>query len=162
VKKASEDLPYDNTQFLAEIHRFYEARNMVIHGKRVPIVFDEVGFMKMPLLQTSAMKGDGWDDRRNTWSDIQTLPTDYVADICTQYFAELQALINNEYARFYDVICQELKGIPTKLRFERVETGPLVVHEKFSAEPSGSTRVGVDVYNSKEMERLRNRNAPWG
>jgi len=155
VIKASNDLKYDNRAFCQRIKEFYEARNIVIHGKKVPIVFDENGLVKMPVLKTVSVKGEAWSDDRNNWSDVKRLPTDYVADNCERYFMELLVLINNEYGHFLDIIHQELKAVPTKLSFVRIEIDPSIGDGNGVRESSGTTRIGTDVYNLKEHFRER-------
>jgi hypothetical protein len=109
----------------------------------------------MPVLQTESVKGRAWDDSASNWSDIKTLPTEYVADNCQRYFDDLLVLINSEYGHFLDIIYQELKAIPTTLTFKRIEMDLSIVHEKVLPESSGSTRTAIDVYNLKESFRER-------
>lgn len=161
VIKASYDLKYDNSGFIQKVKEFYQARNIVIHGRKVPIVFDECGLVKMPLLQTESVKGRAWNDKNNSWADIKVLPTEYVADNCERYFEDLLALINNEYGRFLDLIYQELKAIPTSLTFDRSWDGILFTNEDILPPSSGSTSItassssGVDIYKIKESFKAK-------
>jgi hypothetical protein len=118
VLKASDALKYDNSNFKESIHKFYEARSIVMHGKKVPLIFDDIGFAKIPFLKTSIVNGIAWDDKRSLWSEVDRMDTEYVIDKLTDFFRDLLDLINKEYAVFLNYISYELKKIPTSLKFE--------------------------------------------
>jgi|APLak6261669087_1056070.scaffolds.fasta_scaffold03662_2 hypothetical protein len=144
VIKASDTLKYDNTGFKESIHKFYEARSIVMHGKKVPLIFDDIGLAQIPFLKTKMVDGIAWDDKRSLWSEVNQMDTEYVIDKLNDFFRDLLYLVNEEYAAFYNYIIQELKSIPTSLHFEysryTLETLP---------ESSGSVSLkteAVDVY----------------
>lgn len=147
VIKASDLLKYDNTNFKESIHEFYEARSIVIHGKKVPLIFDDLGFLKIPFLKTKTITGIAWEDKHCLWDEVHNMDKEYVADTLTNFFDELLLLINNEYSVFYHIIKEELKSINSQLlfTFRRIE----IVDEDYSRFPdsSGSTTIfPVDVY----------------
>lgn len=72
----------------------------------------------MPLLKTSLVKGDAWDDIHYTWLENVTMQSTYVEDDARTYFDDLLKLINKQYATLNDDILKELKSIPTELIFE--------------------------------------------
>jgi hypothetical protein len=152
VLKAAQDLFYNHTAFEQTIKEFYEARSIVIHGKKVPILLDSDGFLIMPQLKTENARGTGWNDKNNLWEDVARMTTNYVEDTCGAYFYELLDLINKEYGVFSAVIAGKLAERQTKLIFDRSAEGTR--SRSFSADttPSGSTAfprvtVGVNVYN---------------
>lgn len=56
--KASYSLKYNNGEFITSLRKFYEARSIIIHGKKVPLRFDEIGLLKIPILKTSFINGE--------------------------------------------------------------------------------------------------------
>lgn len=146
--KASDNLGYDNRTFKESIRKFYEARSIVIHGKKVPLLFDDLGLLKIPFLKTTIIDGIAWDDKHYLWNDVGDMNMEYAADKLTDFFNQLLQLVNNEYAIFYDLIQQELKAIPTSLKFEH-DTSIYLRHESI-INASGSTSYdAVDVYGFK-------------
>ncbi len=146
--KASDTLGYDNRNFKESIHKFYEARSIVIHGKKVPLLFDDLGFLQIPFLKTNIIDGIAWDDKHYLWNDVGNMNTEYAADKLNDFFFQLLSLVNNEYAIFYDLIQQELKAIPTSLRFEH--DPDFYLRPEASLNVSGSTSIGaIDVYGFK-------------
>jgi len=153
--KASDILGYGNKKFKDSIKRFYEARSIVIHGKKVPIVFDELGLLKIPFLKTTIIDGTAWDDKHYFWNDIGDMHMEYASDKLTVFFNQLLELVNNEYAIFYDFIQQELKAIPTSLKFEHNTSLNLRADTNLNA--SGSiSYVSADVYGFKRNPPKQN------
>ncbi len=152
--KASDALRYNNKSFRESIKKFYEARSIVIHGKKVPLIFDDLGLLQVPYLKTTFVRGVAWDDKNSTWEQITEMKTEYAAEKLSNFFFELIQLVNNEYAVFYDIIQKELNAIPTSLKFERgtlIAPGP-----GNSVRVSGSTATGtadVDSTSSDHDER---------
>lgn len=136
IIKASNILKYDK-EFITSIHHCYEARCIPIHGKKIPIVLDELGLPKIPIIKTILIKGDSWDDKTSLWSDAASMDKVYVQDNATSYFNDLILLINNQYAVFKDIIHQELNSIPTRLTFEYNPTKSLSPND-YVIMPSGS------------------------
>jgi hypothetical protein len=118
VIKASSVFKYNNSNFLSKIHRFYESRNIIIHGKKIPFIFDDLGLVKVPTLHISEAKGINWNDSGNNWKDISNMNSNYISDITTNLFEELLEIINNEYAVFLNLIHEDLKKLNTSLVFE--------------------------------------------
>ncbi len=146
--KASENLGYDNTVFKESIRKFYEARSIVVHGKKVPLMFDELGLLKIPFLKTNIIPGNAWDDKHSLWGDVMEMRIEYAADKLTSFFDQLIHLINNEYATFHNLILQELKAIPTSIKFEYNSIYNKMPVNSFNA--SGVTgSEAIDVYNFK-------------
>ena len=81
--------------------------------------------------------------------------TEYAADKLTDFFYQLLYLVNNEYAIFYDLIQQELKSIPTTLKFEHNSSPHL--RPEISLNVSGITSFdAVDVYSFKSPPKKTN------
>ena len=118
IKKASYCLKYENANFINSIHHLYEARSIVIHGKKIPLILDDLGLPKIPIIKTILINGDSWDDKTSSWNHSSILDTEYVQDSVTKYFDDLLLLINDQYAIFEDIILQELKAISTSITFE--------------------------------------------
>lgn len=151
VIKASDILKYNNKNFIESIHKFYEARSIVIHGKKVPLIFDELGLLKIPVLKTDVIDGIAWDDKRNLWDEANDMESGYVVDTLTKFFYELLSLINNEYAVFYHIIQNELKELKTKLLFKLISLEILATDSLYVPPASGSTTITpVDVYGFKK------------
>jgi hypothetical protein len=152
VIKAAEDLGMNTNNLQSSLKEYYEARNIIIHGKRIPIVLDEHGMVMMPLLKTEKTRGDAWSDKGYGWADISYLPTEYANTNCSQYFDGLLEIINGVFALFLNVIQYELKSIRTSLQFIRNAPASSTGYSGYF-DPSGSTRVPpgvVDVYKIKE------------
>lgn len=118
VKKASTILKYDNAKFLHKIHKFYENRNVIIHGKKIPLIVDNLGSIKTPIIFTSESKGVAWNDTGHNWDDIKHMKTDYISDNTKEIFNKLLEIVNCEYAVFKDLIHKDLKKLNTCLVFE--------------------------------------------
>ncbi|QJW89869.1 hypothetical protein HNV11_11020 [Spirosoma taeanense] len=138
--KASDALDYDNRKFIESIHKFYEARSIVIHGKKVPLLFDDLGLLKIPFLKTSIISGAAWDDNQYLWNDATDMNIEYASDKLTDFFFQLICLVNNEYAIFYDVIQHKLKAIPTSIKSEH--NSQLKVNSEINLKVSGSSSTG--------------------
>lgn len=157
VIKASDILKYDNKAFIDSIHRFYEARNIVMHGKKIPLHFDELGLLKIPFLKTAVIAGTAWDDKHSLWNEAETMSTEYVVDSVTRFFDELLFLINSEYAVFYNIILEELKLLKCSLRFEFKRIEIVDTDIKYFPESSGSTTItAVDVYGFNKSAKDKN------
>jgi hypothetical protein len=132
------------------MHKFYEARSVVIHGKKVPLIFDEIGFLKIPVLKTDVIDGVAWNDKHNLWNEAIDMESGYVVDTLTEFFNELLSLINDEYAVFYHIIQTELKFLQTKLSFKFMSIEILEADPSYIPPASGSTTISsVDVYGFK-------------
>jgi hypothetical protein len=152
--KASYSLKYNNQEFQTSIKKFYEARSIIIHGKKVPLRFDEIGLLKIPILKTSFINGEAWDDKTSLWVEAENIDSEYVEDKLSNFFYPLLDLINQEYATFHNIILQELKSIPTSILFEY----NTIEHANINA--SGITHTtGVDVYgfNRANLNRIKNK-----
>lgn len=136
IIKATNCLKYDNN-FETSIHYFYEARNILIHGKKIPLKLDELGLPQIPIIKTSLIEGNAWDDKQNTWQQAKNMNEGYVQDETKKYFEDLLLLINNQYAVFKNEILKELKSIPTQIVFNYNPTKSLSSNECVTM-PSGS------------------------
>jgi hypothetical protein len=123
VLKAARDLGHLDGSFEKAIKVFYEARNIVLHGKKVPIMLDNDGYLVMPILQTRYAKGNAWNDEGNSWPDSVKMATSFPVDTCEAYFNELMQTVNAGYGQFYGVIASELSEIQTQLVFDRSNEG---------------------------------------
>lgn len=139
VIKASDILKYKNSTFLSKIHKFYESRNVIIHGKKIPFIFDDLGMIQVPTLFTSEAKGINWNDNNNNWEDISNMNTNYICDNTNELFDELLEIINNEYAVFKDLIHKDLKKFNTRLVFEYDENKTPNNNNKLITSISGSS-----------------------
>jgi hypothetical protein len=139
VIKASDILKYKNTTFLSKIHKFYESRNVIIHGKKIPFIFDDLGMIQVPTLFTSEAKGTNWNDNNNNWKDISIMKTIYIQDNTNELFDELLTIVNSQYAVFIDLIHKDLKKFNTSLVFEYNENMTPKNINKFRTSVSGST-----------------------
>jgi hypothetical protein len=156
--KASSDLGHDTSTLNAALKKFYEARSIIIHGKKIPVHVDDIGLLKMPMLQTIDIKGHAWNDKAHLWADATDMQDGYVSDTCEAYFSELMGLVNNEYGKFYKTIKEELQSLSIQLKFDRSKE----VKDMDIPESSGTTRgmsgsSGVDIYHIKES--LRNKSS---
>lgn len=153
--KASDALGYDNRNFKESIHKFYEARSIVIHGKKVPLLFDDLGLLRIPFLKTSLINGTAWEDKHSLWNDVENMSTEYAADKLTDFFFQLLHLINDEYATFYNLIQEELKAIPTSLTFEH--NSAYYLKPETSLNVSGITiSDAIDVYGFRRKPPKNN------
>ena len=153
VIKAAEDISIVTTRIRSQLNEFYQARNIVIHGKRIPIEIDELGLIKIPTFENINLLRRGWSDKSNNWSDLAAFTTAYAGDVCGKYFEDLMNEINSIYANFYNVIDRKLKSIPSSLTFIR-NKAPNDIFFGELPPSSGSTRIStqepLDVYRIKE------------
>lgn len=148
--KASYALNYDNTNFQESIHKFFEARSVVVHGKKVPLIPDNLGILQIPFLKTSFIDGTAWDDKHSLWNDVGNMNTEYAVDKLTDFFYDLLALVNKEYIIFYHLIQQELNSLKTELTIEYVPS--ISSNGTEFSEASGITSAtAVDVYGFKKL-----------
>lgn len=152
IIKAAEDINVATDKIREQLNQFYHARNIVIHGKRLPITTDDLGFLKIPVLENLKLLRIGWSDKGNNWSDVSELITDYAGDACGKYFNDLMTEVNNIYANFYAIIQKDLKSIPTSLTFTRNKLPPDIFEGQLppSSGSSGVSGVPMDVYRLKE------------
>lgn len=130
----------------------------VTHGKRVPVLFDETGQIKIPFIKTDVVKWQAWDDRTSLWPDVMGMPTDHVSVICRKLFEGILGIANSEYANFYALILQELKSIPTQLQFEYYGPGQDAIFGQpvsFTAS-SGVTNVSSIYLDQKSIDEMKN------
>jgi hypothetical protein len=146
VIKASNALKYNNSDFRNEIHKFYEARNIVLHGKKVPINFISFDFPTVPYLRTNMSKGKAWDDKHSLWDEVINMESEFVYQKLSDFFNDLLNLINQEYATFYHLIITELNNLNTKLFFEHYSHESLDTANSNIITASGSNVGSFDVY----------------
>jgi hypothetical protein len=77
----------------------------------MPIIFDELGLIKIPTLSC-------WEDKNANWSDAEKMEVKYVQDSVENFFNDMMTLVNNEYGVFKDLIHKELKEFNTELLYE--------------------------------------------
>jgi hypothetical protein len=158
VIKASDILNYDNTKFKNSIKNFYEARNIVIHGKKVPLIFDDLDILKIPFFKTEIVDGNAWDDKHFVWNDIEVMNTEYAVDKLNEFFKQLIQLVNNEYAIFYDLIIKELKTNETAIKF--INNSISYEQPKINFNVSGITSItAADIYGFRKIsKKIENKN----
>ncbi|HRQ18295.1 MAG TPA: hypothetical protein PL085_14565 [Agriterribacter sp.] len=120
VIKASEAIEGDkenHKKFKEAIRHFYEGRNVVLHGKKVPLILDSLRLPKMPVIHTSLVNGKSWHDNFSIWAQADQMEHSYVEDNVSSFFDKLMQLINNRYAALKGIICKELKAHNTQLEF---------------------------------------------
>jgi hypothetical protein len=155
--KASNIMREGSKTFKDSLAELYKARNIVIHDKKVPQQFDDLGRVMIPSLKT-------WDEQ-NHWADAANMKIEYVTQILTNFFDQLLSLINSRYAALYGFIQKELKSIPTAIEFEHNPDRDLeltyslnvsgttsysrVELDRFKANPGMTPSNGVDVYSLK-------------
>lgn len=118
VLKASDAIKHENNAFRERIHSFYEARSIIIHGKKIPLIHDDLGLPMIPFLKTAKIDGIAWEDKHSHWEDIDKMDTEYAVDKLNDFFNGFLELVNNEYAVFLDIILQELSKNSTEIKFE--------------------------------------------
>ncbi len=117
ASEAIEDDKEDHKKFKEAIHHFYEVRNVVLHGKKVPLILDSLQFPKMPIIYTSLVNGNSWHDNYSIWDDADQIKHSYVGENVSSLFDELMHLINNRYAALKGIIWKKLKAHDTQLTF---------------------------------------------
>jgi len=109
----------------SELKTFYDERNIILHGRTIPLNLDEIGLAKMPDLRV-------WDDKASNWADVKAHKKQYVEDNIRETFLLLMILINGIYGRIFNELCQEFKSLDIKLE--------VAVFEYFDLAISGSTQ----------------------
>lgn len=100
------------------LRKIYVARNIIIHGKKIPFSVDEMGLIKIPIISTTDEKSSGWNDKISKWADAPKMKNEYAADTCEDFLKHLLKVINNTFALFYEVISKELKEGNWNIKFE--------------------------------------------
>jgi hypothetical protein len=108
----------------SELKTFYDERNIVLHGRTIPLNLDEIGLAKIPDLRV-------WDDKASNWSDAKYKNKLYIEDNSRDTFLSLMKLINDIYGRIFNCLCMELKELDIQLE--------VTVFEYFDMATSGST-----------------------
>jgi hypothetical protein len=154
VIKVSECLNYDNSGFRQSLKKFYEARSIVIHGKKIPLQIDESGFLIIPYLQTHVIEGKAWNDKTSHWNETEEMNSQFLEDKLSNFLYQIISIVNDEYAKFHHVILEELKSIPTGLIFEH--TSKENIKDKSLVNyPSASGRIPANIYNlSNSIKRV--------
>lgn len=126
---------HQGKEIKAKLDGFYQARNVVLHGRKLPFSLDEFGIIKIPAL----FRGIGrniaiWGDKENTWPDYVKFQDELAADTVEILFKELMELVNNEFANFYSYLKDHLKQEQLNLSFFYSEYLNLL-------SPSGTTAI---------------------
>lgn len=100
------------------LREIYVARNIIIHGKKIPFTVDEMGLIKIPIINTSDEKSAGWNDKVSKWADAPGMKNEYAADTCEEFLIHLLDAVNNTFALFFEKINEELKQVKSKIKFE--------------------------------------------
>lgn len=125
---------------------YFEARNIILHGKSVPLSQDEYGFPQIPKLYSSSKNPGGWSDKKHDWKDAAQMQNLLVDDVCSAYFEGVTKRVNDLYGVFYDIISKELKDAQTKITFEYNKFQSASDLPPFSGSVSNTSN-GVSVYN---------------
>lgn len=122
VKLAS---PFMNTKKIEEeLKVFYNQRNIVLHGKSIPLIQDEIGLIRIPNLNF-------WDDKTTKWSDVQDVNQLFVSENNEDVFADLMKLVNDVYAQLFQIINDELKTLSIKLEVPKLCSWNMAVSGSF-------------------------------
>lgn len=140
--KAAEAIGCKNENFRNSIQEFYNARSIVLHGKKIPLHFDELGLIKIPIIGT-------WKDTQSNWEESKQMDSKHVEDMLTDFFNEIMKLVNNIYAEFKNIICKILKKTDAKIIFEYNENN-CTSQNGFIVQPSGTTMHISSCFNVNE------------
>lgn len=101
-----------------ELNKYYEARNTIIHGKTIPISYDNLGLIQIPILFTSGSTSFGWTVRSKNWNEGQQIEKKYVDETCEELINGTLRITNKILGNNYDIICNELKEYNASIIFE--------------------------------------------
>ncbi|HMG69220.1 MAG TPA: hypothetical protein VK588_16090 [Chitinophagaceae bacterium] len=137
LKKAVKDMGLSDIE--PELKEFYDERNIMLHGRTIPLNTDEMGLAKIPYLKL-------WDDKASNWADVKDYDKEFVVDNNEKTFLSLTKLINSIYGRVYDILCKELKSLGLALEVNNFE------YLEFAT--SGTTRVYAQpiIMNAQNIE----------
>jgi hypothetical protein len=143
------------------LREIYVARNIIIHGKKIPFALDELGLIKIPMISTSDENSAGWNDKISKWGDAPEMKNEYVSDTCEDFLTHLLKVVNNTFALFYEQINEELKQAKSKIKFEYNKSH----HEKsmYNITISGSSGSSNDKFDPlKAQEYISGRHGSSG
>jgi hypothetical protein len=132
------------------LREIYVARNIIIHGKKIPFSLDEMGLIKIPMINTTDEKSAGWNDKISKWADAPSMKNKYAADTCEDFLNSLLKIVNNTFALFYEKITEELNQGNQKIKFEFQQFHP----EKsiYNITASGSSGFSFDKFDAPKAE----------
>jgi len=96
------------SEIVTELKSFYDKRNVILHGRSIPLFVDDLGLVQIPDMNV-------WDDKHFHWSNAAKLQHEYVEDNVRDTFEKLMRLVNNIYGQIYGKISQEMKESKLKL-----------------------------------------------
>jgi hypothetical protein len=118
VAKIAGLLEYDFTPFKQASYAIFQARNIILHGDKVPVQLGEDGRLCMPILQVGSASTNSWDDRRGLWTTAFEGKRTNVHEQCSLFFYEMLALVDQEYGRLYHYLINELRACNAVIQFE--------------------------------------------
>jgi len=100
------------------LNKFYLARNIVIHGKVIPISIDDMGLIKFPTFITTPSTSYGWPNKGKIWAEGHEIHHDYVEETLDKMISEILQSINDIFGQFLSLIHDELKKTNSTIKFE--------------------------------------------
>ncbi len=89
-----------NGEISTPFQEFYDKRSHIIHGPRIPVKYDDIGFTMVPLI---AGRNEGiyeWHSNQ-TWDVAKNGEHEYLVDTLKQTKVELFKLINQVHPKIY-------------------------------------------------------------
>ena len=119
---------------------FYSKRNIVLHGKMLPIAYRPNGDIIIPALgeNTDRLK---WHDKTGVWDSITFLNLVNLAEYTNSIYIELLSKLSHAFGIFKSKIEDELNKNNLEISFENKH-----YPEAYASGSTSATSAGVDVY----------------
>jgi hypothetical protein len=123
----------------ASLNTIYHKRHLLIHGKTLPFIFDEMGDVLIPVLGTDTNDRSGWYHKTNSWDDINYLKSETIEITIKDIYVELLEKLNHIFGLFNKDILSELEHSNLQIDYPSINFSPTI---NVSLEVSGSTNIG--------------------
>lgn len=96
-----------NEQYSSKLNEYYQQRNVVLHGKKIPFGIDDFYQIVKPLGEQS--NNELWSDKDN-WNDSQKKRKEFITDYFNEVFNEMTKITNGILYNFHDHIKKVLEN----------------------------------------------------
>lgn len=120
-----------------DLSKFYNARHIVVHGKVIPMKFDELGLVEIPTLCISGETGFGWTVKSKNWKESESLKHELVHDFCYNMLEQFLNVINSIFANIYELLTSYLKENNSNIIF--TYNKPILNYPSSSSGVAGSS-----------------------
>jgi len=121
------------------LKKIYYKRNVIVHGKSIPMMYKSDGTISIPVIAISSDDPSGWNHVGNTpWTRAKHLNNEALSKTISQLYHELLSITNNIFGEFKIIISNDLATTCSVIHVEYLPG--------FKSHYSGSYRDGLDAY----------------